>query len=738
MVDNRIMTRTLACWFVGLFAMLGVSSQAHAADPSPPPPSTVPAVPAGAAAFRLLGLNKSGEIRLSTSDTKLDRKIVLEAGSAPAGPITLQIEPLLDEQGVQHEISIAQVARPAEPTPAAPRSSLVIESLPAQAQVQLALQAVLPLPGVYETQLTALAHPLGSQPAVSVPIRVVRTEAAALVIEEIPTKPVTVWPICGADSRSSFCCSDAELRVHVRSTSSVPMELVSPKLRVLTRKGPGGLPQQAMYRLEFLGATGTDRASSDEGSRPGPSVPGSPSPLRVLPGGHETLGVRICGLPDPGEYTGTLVLGNTGGATAEKTISLQARQHWLLALAIILIGVLISHVMRYYVTVGRPRFVAEHRIARVRLALRISPQAVIPDWQNEVRARLVERLAELTAQLDVEDLRSVEQSSRIIEQQVQLYLVWTSHKSRLERVDTDTSRPLLDILDGWRQVIESDAPTPEEITKALTDSKGFAKRRDDLIRTYLVTQLNSLGTHLQSLPQEEQLAGQRAGLEREREQLVSVTRQSGDVLTGLDRFRGLFERYLTQLIASLSQGLATLTAMDVTPWRAELVAAAELIKEGSLQTAFEMYQKTQRAIEQAKAQARGPVEPSATAGDEPEVEVLRTAASGDVFSPRRWLPKPPPDPAFESLGAAKMPEDILRSLRMRDALVSLAVLVIASLTGIRYLWLTEPTWGGLSDWLTCLLWGLGLHQVSGVAVGNGNPMSDVRDKLTKPPASSPS
>ncbi len=58
------------------------------------------------------------------------------------------------------------------------------------------------------------------------------------------------------------------------------------------------------------------------------------------------------------------------------------------------------------------------------------------------------------------------------------------------------------------------------------------------------------------------------------------------------------------------------------------------------------------------------------------------------------------------------PEAFYRSIRWRDYLFDLAVLVIAVLLGLKLLWADNATWGGFSDCLVAVLWGLGLHQFS--------------------------
>lgn len=48
-----------------------------------------------------------------------------------------------------------------------------------------------------------------------------------------------------------------------------------------------------------------------------------------------------------------------------------------------------------------------------------------------------------------------------------------------------------------------------------------------------------------------------------------------------------------------------------------------------------------------------------------------------------------------------------------DNMVDVLAIALSAVLGVLYVWGPNPTWGGLSDYLTALLWGLGLHQVSG-------------------------
>jgi len=64
-----------------------------------------------------------------------------------------------------------------------------------------------------------------------------------------------------------------------------------------------------------------------------------------------------------------------------------------------------------------------------------------------------------------------------------------------------------------------------------------------------------------------------------------------------------------------------------------------------------------------------------------------------------------------------------------DVVVLVALTVIAIATGLKLLWVSNPTWGGWGDWITAGLWGAGLH-----AVGNDSfkGLLGLKKKLGEP------
>ena len=69
--------------------------------------------------------------------------------------------------------------------------------------------------------------------------------------------------------------------------------------------------------------------------------------------------------------------------------------------------------------------------------------------------------------------------------------------------------------------------------------------------------------------------------------------------------------------------------------------------------------------------------------------------------------------------------EIREKIQNYDGMVTLIVIIASVLIGLKMLWADEATWGSFKDYVTALLWGLGLHQVA------FQSLEGLKDKLTK-------
>lgn len=74
-----------------------------------------------------------------------------------------------------------------------------------------------------------------------------------------------------------------------------------------------------------------------------------------------------------------------------------------------------------------------------------------------------------------------------------------------------------------------------------------------------------------------------------------------------------------------------------------------------------------------------------------------------------------------------------RQLSLADAFVQIAALLVTVFAGTLLLWGNNLTWGGTSDYAIALLWGLGLHQITGTVFENAADLTKqiLNDKSEK-------
>jgi hypothetical protein len=95
---------------------------------------------------------------------------------------------------------------------------------------------------------------------------------------------------------------------------------------------------------------------------------------------------------------------------------------------------------------------------------------------------------------------------------------------------------------------------------------------------------------------------------------------------------------------------------------------------------------------------------AAGSAPEPPPDIPGTVAEGTIF---------PVLPIVE--GERPTTRQLAWRLFLGDVAFTLVILVIAVLFGLQLLWSSKATWGGMDDYLIAVLWGLGLHTVSGSA-----------------------
>jgi hypothetical protein len=149
----------------------------------------------------------------------------------------------------------------------------------------------------------------------------------------------------------------------------------------------------------------------------------------------------------------------------------------------------------------------------------------------------------------------------------------------------------------------------------------------------------------------------------------------------------------------------------LTAIKGQLEKVAQLLKAGSQTEAAKTYTAAQKEYERVAADlkdelAKKGFRPAAFEAPAPEVGGPVPGAIGETATDRAAAGQP---------HAGLTLRTIQEQINLGDRLVLVVAIVAAVLIGLQFLWAGNPTWGGSNDYTTAILWGLGLHQVSGAA-----------------------
>ncbi len=152
---------------------------------------------------------------------------------------------------------------------------------------------------------------------------------------------------------------------------------------------------------------------------------------------------------------------------------------------------------------------------------------------------------------------------------------------------------------------------------------------------------------------------------------------------------------------------------------AKLDAIEPKLKEGKLREAHSDYTAAEKV---AQLLAKAGVQLGAVD------EVAPGEARGGGLIPAAVGPGVPVLVARMVSQAGLDAERLTRQLRMVDWIFTGVVAIISVLLGVQLLYLDNPTWGGARDFVLAVLWGLGLHQVSG---GASEGIAGLRERFSK-------
>ncbi|WP_158623894.1 hypothetical protein [Corallococcus llansteffanensis] len=377
----------------------------------------LPTLALAAPRFSVAGLSSNNEVRLRTSTVHVETVLRVdllpadaEGGVTGAGAadtrVTVLVDPLLAADGTQVPVTV-RMGSSAGGAADAPIS--------VRQPVTVTLSADLPAPGEYKGRVVLLAD--GAREVT--PLFVQRAEAAPTV-QFYPVAPARGWTLGPFSGK-------ATVRLSFRETAGVGGPVGPAAVVQLDRKeggaGNGAAPVQAQdARWTFRGADGE------------PEGPGAGGVLQVPAHGTGLLNLDVSGLPESGEYTGTVRLLVPQGTPVEQTFTVWVKTPAMWGAFLIFLGVVTSAAVRFYVQRVRPR-----------VTLRGRAEAARHKLQELVPARPLEREATVAASLRRQVDALLENIQRplsglavqdsvlaLFEARLQLFSLWSALLRQLE------------------------------------------------------------------------------------------------------------------------------------------------------------------------------------------------------------------------------------------------------------------------------------------------------------------
>ncbi|MEM6801662.1 MAG: hypothetical protein AAF696_09690 [Bacteroidota bacterium] len=488
-------------------------------------------------------------------------------------------------------------------------------------------------------------------------------------------------------------------------------------------------------------------------------------PIKLGAGEAKRLKMLIKGLADPGKYKGKLRLSSSlGGASEEASFTLLIRHAWLMAAIMILLGVVASTYIKTYLSDIRPQLEINREIGQV-----IDEVKKLEEQYAHSDPRLDKILHSFSTSLELDkDLGERGQTAElkvnlgILRRKIALFPEWKEAWDRAEdphlkpRVPIESRNKLLAI----EKLILKEKPSKLEFETAEGDLDQLEKILNNI--------LNQL-PYLDRLEKMEKALEVALGIENLDKTKVEVLKmeklvQAQNSIKAMDfqkaeKELNAIERelqiiYMEPSLAEVGVELEEKMAIfaDKTKhksYREESISALKvqkkklsLAKDRLRAGAFEEVHKLMGEISASIKE----IKPSTKADKKTNSRSLDINPSQDTFSLKDFKVTEAVELGLKEIilkPGDYDPDSIDRKIRLHDWIVSGVISVIALIFGLSLLWSNNQTWGSSMDYLSALLWGLGLHQVGsgGMFAGLGSIQNTIlgqgKGGQTPPPPETP-
>lgn len=599
----------------------------------------------------------------------------------------------------------------------------------------------LPIPGVYTGQLR-IVHD-----------GTVRSRHTVTVTRESVPAPLAIGDLNALLVERSCAPPSIDIKTTLRATGGAPLVLPPPAVSIT----------KALKDDQMVGVPDASAVILDGRRKP---VAATTIPTRLAP-----VRLRLRGLDDAGKYQVKMQFAPAGFDPVERTFTVYVKDSWGWAALFIFLGVAASFALRYYWTERRPRLLLERRAALIagrldQAARDAGDDQTALDVIGVLRGAISEAWRDVALNAKWSDPAPFD----VPERKAALLPSWISARRLVQEAKPASLKLALEeILKPVGGALGRSATDATELATHRKTLEDFRHTYDDKVREAAIGELRKLAASYS-----EARPGAKPRIDTDVQKAIedaSLRLGKGDPSGALEAVEGGRLELVSIVADEIAKDLAGAppAGFDPAAWSAlknevePLLKAAKGEKSADaattrLQSALSIFVGAMRtklaekiAAELAANPALANVSASLTAAETKLGSGQIAAAWRDVAAAQRGyaatttvgkagvpmggvpgvsgaapavpeaLPRDLTDllaatPALSAKGfvppAAEDFASIQGQLTLGDWLATLAILVIATILGVKVLWSGELVWGTWTDRVVAFLWGLGLHQFS--------------------------
>lgn len=491
-----------------------------------------------------------------------------------------------------------------------------------------------------------------------------------------------------------------------------------------------------------------------------------PDPITVDSGKPTLIELAIDGLALPGMYEGTIRFAPPGFQPVSKQFKFGVRDPYWVAIFFIFLGVALSLVVLIYGSTIRPRLLAQQRMTTILLMLRDESARAAGDADAEALVRVVRNNLERRWNDAQSQRRAITTELDVFELVVPGLASWIQvHKQLLQVRPVEVRDALMPTLVDAAVAFKNPTPDLTKVQSVINDVGGLPERIKTKIREMLTKQVDDLTAKLAQYPDASVL-----------EIAASVTAAKEKIAHGyIEEAIRLVEaarlRYATiladELIKRVAGSATPPEGMDQEAWdalkrattrAATIVSATDDPEDATVRlfaAAGPYVVGLSNAIEQSATDSipdQAKRKPILDAAEAAKTAVAQSVADGltkldaaaklyenAIAGPGQTMGSmsaslaslaatafgaAPGGPSFDMIGSfgyGPPASDLdqpgtarttARQLGLYDIIVSAIIVVVACLTGLQMLWVSNPVWGGPANYLAAFVWGFAIDQFS--------------------------